>query len=216
MEPPPPGFSQHDNGQIIPLARSLGHGRSSASVPTPPAPLTDALDRPPRPGDALMQKDLASVQKLGFLLDGPIRTLSQAAMVYCLMNRDIPHHRPGRQEPRRGRGNRRLRQPAADTGGAPWSGCSGSTKTTSGTDCQSLKSHAHLICHREERRGDLVPGERPLRRRDCRAALAMTTRHDPRSICVGCQGVSDCWSVIRLPGGAATGYGVELQQAVCA
>ena len=94
MESPPPGFSQHDNGQIIPLARSLDMGvigiRSHAA-----GALTEALDRPPRPGDALMQKDLASVQKLGFLLDGPIRTLSQAAMVYCLMNRDIHTTVPG-------------------------------------------------------------------------------------------------------------------------
>lgn len=42
-----------------------------------------------------MQKDLDSVQKLGFLLDGPIRTMSQAAMVYCLMNADIHTTVPG-------------------------------------------------------------------------------------------------------------------------
>ncbi len=94
MEPPPPGFSQHDNGQIIPLAGSLDMGvigiRSHAA-----GALTDALDRPPRPGDALMQKDLASVQKLGFLLDGPIRNMSQAAMIFCLMNRDIHTTVPG-------------------------------------------------------------------------------------------------------------------------
>ena len=94
MEPPPPGFGQHDNGQIIPLARSLEMGvigiRSHAA-----GALTDALDRPPRPGDALMQKDLDSVQKLGFLLDGPIQTMSQAAMVFCLMNPDIHTTVPG-------------------------------------------------------------------------------------------------------------------------
>lgn len=94
MEPPPPGFNQHDNGQIIPLARSLDMGvigiRSHAA-----GALTEALDRPPRPGDALMRKDLNSVQKLGFLLDGPIRTMSQAAMVFCLMNPDIHSTVPG-------------------------------------------------------------------------------------------------------------------------
>ena len=94
MEPPPPGFSQHDNGQIIPLAHSLDMGvigiRSHAA-----GALTDALDRSPRPGDSLMQKDLDSVQKLRFLLDGPIRTMSQAAMVYCLMNQDIHSTVPG-------------------------------------------------------------------------------------------------------------------------
>ena len=94
MEPPPSGVELFDNGQIIPLARSLDMGvigiRSHAA-----GALTDGLDRPPRPGDALMQKDLASAQKLGFLLDGPIRTLSQAAMVFCLMNPDIHSTVPG-------------------------------------------------------------------------------------------------------------------------
>ena len=42
-----------------------------------------------------MQKDLDSVRKLGFLLDGPIRTMSQAAMVFCLMNPDIHTTVPG-------------------------------------------------------------------------------------------------------------------------
>ncbi len=94
MEPPPSGVELFDNGQIIPLARSLDMGvigiRSHAA-----GALTDGLDRPPRPGDALMQKDLASAQKLGFLLDGPIRTLSQAAMVFCLINPDIHSTVPG-------------------------------------------------------------------------------------------------------------------------
>ncbi|MDE2786078.1 MAG: aldo/keto reductase [Chloroflexota bacterium] len=94
QEPPPAGFSQHDNGQIIPLARSLDMGvigiRSHAA-----GALTEALDRLPRTGDALMEKDLNSVRKLGFLLDGPIQTMSQAAMVYCLMNRDIHTTVPG-------------------------------------------------------------------------------------------------------------------------
>ena len=94
MEPPPSGVELFDNGQIIPLARSLDMGvigiRSHAA-----GALTDGLDRPPRPGDALMEKDLASAQKLGFLLDGPIRTLSQAAMVFCLMNPDIHSTVPG-------------------------------------------------------------------------------------------------------------------------
>jgi len=32
---------------------------------------------------------------LGFLLEGPLRTLSQAAMVFCLMNRAIATIVPG-------------------------------------------------------------------------------------------------------------------------
>ena len=94
MEPPLAGADVFDNGQIIPLAKSHNMGvigiRSHAA-----GALTDTLDRPPREGDALMQKDLASVAKLGFLLDWPIRTLSQAAMVFCLMNRDIHTTVPG-------------------------------------------------------------------------------------------------------------------------
>ena len=94
QEPPPPGADLFDNGQIIPLAKSHNMGvigiRSHAA-----GALTDALDRPPRAGDALMQKDLDSAAKLGFLLEGPIRTLSQAAMVFCLMNPDIHTTVPG-------------------------------------------------------------------------------------------------------------------------
>lgn len=94
QEPPPPGANWFDNGQIIPLAGSLDMGvigiRSHAA-----GALTDALDRPPRPDDALMQRDLANARKLGFLLDGPIRTLAQAAMIFSLMNRDIHTTVPG-------------------------------------------------------------------------------------------------------------------------
>ena len=94
QEPPPPGANLFDNGQIIPLARNLDMGvigiRSHAA-----GALTDALDRPPRPNDALMDKDLASARKLGFLAQGPIRTLSQAAMVFSLMNPDIHTTVPG-------------------------------------------------------------------------------------------------------------------------
>lgn len=98
MELPPPGFSQHDNGQIIPMAHRHNMGvigiRSHAA-----GALTEALDRSPRPGDALMAKDLESVAKLGFLLDGPIRTMSQAAMVFCLMSPDIHTTVPGVKNP---------------------------------------------------------------------------------------------------------------------
>ncbi len=94
QEPPPPGADLFDNGQIIPLARSLDMGvigiRSHAA-----GALTDALDRPPRPNDALMEKDLVSARKLGFLVQGPIRTLAQAAMVFSLMNPDIHTTVPG-------------------------------------------------------------------------------------------------------------------------
>ena len=83
QDPPPPGAALFDNGQIIPLAKSRNMGvigiRSHAA-----GALTSALDRPPQAGDALMRKDLASAAKLGFLLEGPITTLSQAAMVFTM------------------------------------------------------------------------------------------------------------------------------------
>lgn len=94
QEPMPPGAEVFDNGQIIPMARSKGMGiigiRSHAA-----GALTPALDRPPNPGDALMAADLRKAAMLDFLLDGPIETLSQAAMVFSMMNRDIDTTVPG-------------------------------------------------------------------------------------------------------------------------
>ena len=76
-----------DNGQILPLATSLGMGvigiRSHAA-----GALSQQVDRPVPPG-TLLAHDVARAQTLNFLLEGPIRTLSQAAMVFCLMNQDI-------------------------------------------------------------------------------------------------------------------------------
>jgi aryl-alcohol dehydrogenase-like predicted oxidoreductase len=93
QEPVPPGVSLWDNGQIIPLATSLGMGvigiRSHAA-----GALSQQVDRPVPPG-TLLSHDVVSAETLGFLLEGPIRTLSQAAMVFCLMNRDIATTVPG-------------------------------------------------------------------------------------------------------------------------
>lgn len=93
QEPPPPGASLFDNGQIIPLAKSLGMGvigiRSHAA-----GALSQQVDRPVPPR-TLLEQDVDSAKTLGFLLEGPIRTLSQAAMVFCLMNRDIDTTVPG-------------------------------------------------------------------------------------------------------------------------
>ena len=93
QEPPPPGVNLFDNGQIIPLAKSLDMGvigiRSHAAVA-----LTEQVDRSVAPGSTLDQ-GLARAESLGFLLDGPISALSQAAMVFCLMNQDIHTTVPG-------------------------------------------------------------------------------------------------------------------------
>ena len=93
QEPPPLGISIFDNGQIIPLAKSLGMGvigiRSHAA-----GALTPHVDRPV-PAGTLLEQDVTSARTLGFLLERPISTLSQAAMVFCLMNRDIDTTVPG-------------------------------------------------------------------------------------------------------------------------
>ena len=94
QEPKPTSADVFDNGQIIPLAKSKGMGvigiRSHAA-----GALTPALDRPPAPGDALMEADLRKAAMLDFLLEGPIETLSQAAMVFSMMNRNIDSTVPG-------------------------------------------------------------------------------------------------------------------------
>ena len=93
QEPPPPGVNLFDNGQIIPLAKSLDMGvigiRSHAA-----GALTEQVDRSVAPGSPLEQ-DLARAGSLGFLLEGPISTLSQAAMVFCSMNQNIHTTVPG-------------------------------------------------------------------------------------------------------------------------
>lgn len=93
QEPPPPGVDIFDNGQVVPLAKSLDMGvigiRSHAA-----GALSSQVDRPVPPGTLLTQ-DVASTKTLGFLLDGPIRTMSQAAMVFSLMNQDIHTTVPG-------------------------------------------------------------------------------------------------------------------------
>ena len=93
QEPPPSGVPTPDDGQIIPLAKALGMGvigiRSHAS-----GALSPGVDRAVPPGTPLEQ-DVARVETLGFLLEGPISALSQAAMVFCLMNRDIDTTVPG-------------------------------------------------------------------------------------------------------------------------
>ncbi|MCI0829618.1 MAG: aldo/keto reductase [Chloroflexi bacterium] len=92
--PPPPGVDLFDNGQNIPLAKKHNMGvigiRSHAA-----GALTSAVDRPVPPGNDLLRQDVASAASLDFLMDGPIKTISQAATVFCLMNRDIHTTVPG-------------------------------------------------------------------------------------------------------------------------
>ena len=93
QEAAPAGLTVFDNGQIIPLAKSLGMGvigiRSHAG-----GALSQQVDRPVPAGTPLEQ-DVARAKSLGFLLGGPIRTPSEAAMVFCLMDREIDTTVPG-------------------------------------------------------------------------------------------------------------------------
>jgi aryl-alcohol dehydrogenase-like predicted oxidoreductase len=94
QEPPPAGVDLFDNGQNIQLAKKHNMGvigiRSHAA-----GALSAGVDRPVPAGNDLLRQDVASAAKLGFLLDGPIQNLSQAALVFCLMNRDIHTTVPG-------------------------------------------------------------------------------------------------------------------------
>ena len=94
QSPPPPGVNLFDNGQNILLAKKHDMGvigiRSHAA-----GALTYGVDRPVPPDNELLRQDVASAAQLGFLLDGNIKNLSQAATVYCLMNEDIHTTVPG-------------------------------------------------------------------------------------------------------------------------
>ncbi len=83
-----------DNGQNIQLAKKHNMGvigiRSHAA-----GALSAAVDRPIPADNELLRKDVASAAKLDFLLGGSIETLSQAAMIFCLMNPNIHTTVPG-------------------------------------------------------------------------------------------------------------------------
>ena len=94
QEPAPPGVDLFDNGQNIQLAKKHNMGvigiRSHAA-----GALTGGVDRPVPPDNELLRQDIESAARLGFLLDGKIKTLSQAATIFCLMNEDIHTTVPG-------------------------------------------------------------------------------------------------------------------------
>jgi L-glyceraldehyde 3-phosphate reductase len=92
--PPPTGVDLFDNGQNIILAKKHNMGvigiRSHAA-----GALTGGVDRPVPPDNDLLRQDIESAAQLEFLLDGEIKTLSQAATIFCLMNEDIHTTVPG-------------------------------------------------------------------------------------------------------------------------
>ena len=93
QEPAPPGVSAVGQRPDHPTGHIPEHRRDRIRSHAAGA-LSQQVDRPIPPG-TLLAHDAASAQTLDFLLEGPIRTLSQAAMVFCLMNRDIATIVPG-------------------------------------------------------------------------------------------------------------------------
>ncbi|MDA0265270.1 MAG: aldo/keto reductase [Chloroflexi bacterium] len=94
QSPPPPGVELFDNGQNIQLAKKHNMGvigiRSHAA-----GALSTGVDRPIPADNQLLRQDVASAARLDFLLDSHFENLSQAAMAFCLMNRDIHTTVPG-------------------------------------------------------------------------------------------------------------------------
>jgi aryl-alcohol dehydrogenase-like predicted oxidoreductase len=90
----PPGIEIFDNGQNILTAKQHNMGvigiRSHAA-----GALTTAVDRPVPTDNQLLNQDVASAAQLGFLIDDSVSNLSQAALVFCLMNEDIHTTVPG-------------------------------------------------------------------------------------------------------------------------
>ena len=90
---PPPGFDDIDQGQTLPLARREDVGvigiRSHAA-----GALVDRLDRSVA-ADSEVARDFARTQRLQFFRQHPYRTLSQAALRFCLDNSDIATVTPG-------------------------------------------------------------------------------------------------------------------------
>ena len=90
----PPGIEIFDNGQNILTAKQHNMGvigiRSHAA-----GALTTAVDRPVPTNNELLNQDVASAAQLGFLINDSVSNLSQAALVFCLMNEDIHTTVPG-------------------------------------------------------------------------------------------------------------------------
>ena len=94
QSPAPLGIEIFDNGQNILTAKQHNMGvigiRSHAA-----GALTTAVDRPVPTDNELLNQDVASAAQLGFLIDDSVSNLSQAALVFCLMNEDIHTTVPG-------------------------------------------------------------------------------------------------------------------------
>jgi L-galactose dehydrogenase len=87
QDPPPPGFPYRDYGQLLPLIRAMNLGVICVQ-PLAGGRLTPAVDRTVTPGTTAAL-EVETVGKLGFLLHDGVDTVTKAAMVFCLMNKEL-------------------------------------------------------------------------------------------------------------------------------
>ena len=87
QEPPPPGFPHHDYGQLLALIRSMNLGVICVQA-LAGGRLTPIVDRTVKPGSAAAL-EVETVGKLDFLLHDGIDTTTKAAIVFCLMNKEL-------------------------------------------------------------------------------------------------------------------------------
>jgi L-galactose dehydrogenase/L-glyceraldehyde 3-phosphate reductase len=91
--PSPAGFDDIDQGRSIPVAQRSDVGIIGIRAHAAGA-LADRLDRAVAP-DSEVARDHDRCRKLAFLKMGPLRTMSQAALRYCLDNPHIATVVPG-------------------------------------------------------------------------------------------------------------------------
>jgi L-galactose dehydrogenase/L-glyceraldehyde 3-phosphate reductase len=91
--PAPAAFDSIDQGQSIPIAQGNDVGIIGIRAHAAGA-LADRLDRAVA-DDSEVARDHARARKLAFLANGPLRTLSQVALRYCLDNPHIATVVPG-------------------------------------------------------------------------------------------------------------------------
>lgn len=93
LSPPPAGFDNLDQGQILPLAERRNIGVIGIRAHAAGA-LADCLDRPVA-ADSEASRDFARTRKLQFFRKPPYNTLAQAALRYCLDHPAIATVVPG-------------------------------------------------------------------------------------------------------------------------
>ncbi len=84
----------------VPLRRGLLSGKFTGNTSFPEGDVRGRLF----PGEALTD-ELSKVEKLGFLVKGPVTSLAQAALKFCLSHRAVATVIPGMRNPQQARDN---------------------------------------------------------------------------------------------------------------